>query len=77
MKLNDYLREKNISQNNFARKAGLSQSVVSRIVRQQEADGNLHLQQRGSEEDRRRLSHEFSLETQKKISKATGGMVLL
>ena len=77
MKLNDYLREKKISQNNFARLAGLSQSLISRIVRRQEADENPSLIQLGGDEERRKLSHAFSPETCRKISKATGGRVRL
>jgi len=73
MTLHDYLLEQNISQNNFARRAGVSQSVVSRIVRQQQAAGDL----RGSAEENRRLSHEFSAATREKIAAATGGRVRL
>jgi predicted transcriptional regulator len=76
--LHDYLRKNHISQNNFARLANLSQSVVSRIVRQQAANsGDRFAHSSASAESMHRLEHEFSAATGEKIAAATGGRVRL
>lgn len=78
MTLQEYLVKNKISQNSFARLAKVSQSVVSRIVRQQEANsGNMFSHSSASAEFIQRLEHQFTEETAEKIARATGGRVCL
>jgi len=73
MTLQEYLVENKISQNSFARLAKVSQSVISRIVRQQAANsGDMFSHSSASAEFIQRLEHQFTEETATKMRRLPG-----